>query len=232
MATTRSPPARMSLGCSSNGRRMLIPMARSGPAPSAPACMIPGPAPVITNQPASARCWARRRACVVERVVGAGAGGAEDRDLRRALERLEHGEGRPHLLEGGGGDLEVEAVGAVAGQPGRGAQDVAQHVAVGGGAGGLEELLHEVVGHGTVSLARVARVPCPPWPPASAAAPPTPTTPAARACRRAGRSSRPPRGVGRLCLGCTRDARARHRGQARRGLVGVSSTGGSAASER
>ena len=59
IATSRSPPARMSLGFSSNGSWMLMPMAWSGPAPSAPACMIPGPAPVMTNQPASASSRAR-----------------------------------------------------------------------------------------------------------------------------------------------------------------------------
>ena len=63
IATRRSPPARMSLGASSNGSWMLIPIARSGPAPSAPACMIPGPAPVITYQPFEARCWASVFAC-------------------------------------------------------------------------------------------------------------------------------------------------------------------------
>ncbi len=38
---------------------MLTPMERSGPAPSAPAAMIPGPAPVTTIQPASAKSAAR-----------------------------------------------------------------------------------------------------------------------------------------------------------------------------
>ena len=69
IATSRSPPARMSLGASSKGSWMLMPIARSGPAPSAPACMIPGPAPVITYHPASARCSGQRLRLRVERVV-------------------------------------------------------------------------------------------------------------------------------------------------------------------
>ncbi len=47
----------------SNGSRMLTPNALSGPAPSMPASMIPGPAPVTTIQSsaaiaaASSRVW-------------------------------------------------------------------------------------------------------------------------------------------------------------------------------
>ena len=44
------------------GRRMLTPKERSRPAPSIPAAMMPGPAPVTTIHPASARCAARSRA--------------------------------------------------------------------------------------------------------------------------------------------------------------------------
>ena len=62
MATTCSLAARVSLRASSNGSRMLTPRARSGPAPSAPAAMIPGPAPVITIHPRSASSAARSRA--------------------------------------------------------------------------------------------------------------------------------------------------------------------------
>ena len=62
MATSLSSP-KTSLGCSSKGSRMLMPIARSGPAPSAPASMIPGPAPVMTIQPAPASSAARSRAC-------------------------------------------------------------------------------------------------------------------------------------------------------------------------
>ena len=47
---------------SSWGRRMLTPNAWSRPAPSVPAAMIPGPAPVTTIQPASASRAARSRA--------------------------------------------------------------------------------------------------------------------------------------------------------------------------
>src|ERR1017187_7321730 len=52
------------LALCSHGRRMLTPKLFSGPAPSWPACMMPGPAPVITMKPAaeiflpnSAACW-------------------------------------------------------------------------------------------------------------------------------------------------------------------------------
>ncbi len=50
------------LVAASNGRRMLTPKARSGPAPSIPASMIPGPAPVITIQSRAAIARANRRA--------------------------------------------------------------------------------------------------------------------------------------------------------------------------
>jgi hypothetical protein len=45
----------------SNGNRMLTPKARSGPAPSMPASMIPGPAPVITIQSRAEIAAAKRR---------------------------------------------------------------------------------------------------------------------------------------------------------------------------
>ena len=44
------------------GSRMLTPKACSGPAPSMPAAMIPGPAPVITIQSARASSAAKSRA--------------------------------------------------------------------------------------------------------------------------------------------------------------------------
>jgi hypothetical protein len=45
---------------------------------------------------------------LVERVVGAGAGRAEDRDLRDVAVRIEHGEGVAHLGDRERGDLQVE----------------------------------------------------------------------------------------------------------------------------
>ncbi len=83
----------------------------------------------------------------VEGIVSGRAGRSEDRHLRGVFEGGEHGEGGAHLLQGPRGDLQVEAVGAVPGQALSGAQDVAQHVTVGGGTRLLEELLHEIVGH-------------------------------------------------------------------------------------
>lgn len=62
MVTSLASPAMTSLADCSNGRRMLTPMDRSRPAPSIPACMIPGPAPVTTIQPRSASCAASARA--------------------------------------------------------------------------------------------------------------------------------------------------------------------------
>ena len=51
-----------SLAPCSNGKRMLIPKAWSGPAPSRPAAMMPGPAPVTVDQPWAASRAARSRA--------------------------------------------------------------------------------------------------------------------------------------------------------------------------
>ena len=61
----------MSLGSSamnwlvvvSNGSWMLTPNALSAPAPSMPASMIPGPAPVTTIQSSAAMAAARSRVC-------------------------------------------------------------------------------------------------------------------------------------------------------------------------
>jgi hypothetical protein len=60
ISTSLSFSAMKALAAASNGRRMFTPMAMSAPAPSLPAAMIPGPAPVTTIHPASARRWARR----------------------------------------------------------------------------------------------------------------------------------------------------------------------------
>ena len=50
------------LVAASNGSRMLTPNALSGPAPSRPASMIPGPAPVMIIQSWAAMAVASRRA--------------------------------------------------------------------------------------------------------------------------------------------------------------------------
>ena len=97
----------------SNGSLMLTPNACSGPAPSMPASMIPGPAPVTTIQSRAAIAAARLAGLDVERVVGLRAGRAEDRDLAGGAVRREHVERVAHLLERGVGDLEVAAVGVV-----------------------------------------------------------------------------------------------------------------------
>ncbi len=57
-----SPSAMNWLVAASNGRRMLTPNALSGPAPSRPASMIPGPAPVMIIQSWAVIAVARRRA--------------------------------------------------------------------------------------------------------------------------------------------------------------------------
>ncbi len=52
------------LASASNGRTMLTPKLRSAPAPSWPASMIPGPAPVMIIQSRAASASARSRAQV------------------------------------------------------------------------------------------------------------------------------------------------------------------------
>ncbi len=130
MATTASSARRCARrlleragGCS---RRWPAP----GRRPPCPAAMIPGPAPVTTIQPRAASSAGEVAGLRVERVVGQGAGRAEDRHLGDVREGPEHREGGPHLLQRGGGDLQVEAVGVVAGQADGRAEDVAQQVAV------------------------------------------------------------------------------------------------------
>ena len=102
------------LVAASNGSWMLDAERVLGPAPSMPASMIPGPAPVTTIQSRAATCGGEVARLLVERVVGLRAGRAEDRDLARGAVRREHVERVAHLLERGVGDLEVAAVGAVA----------------------------------------------------------------------------------------------------------------------
>jgi hypothetical protein len=51
------------LATCSKGSRMFMPKLWSGPAPSSPAAMIPGPAPVTVDHPRRASSDARSRAC-------------------------------------------------------------------------------------------------------------------------------------------------------------------------
>ena len=62
MLTYFGSPAITGLAPCSKGSLMDTPIERSRPAPSMPACMIPGPAPVTTIQPRSARPLATSRA--------------------------------------------------------------------------------------------------------------------------------------------------------------------------
>ena len=123
----------------SNGSRMLTPNAFSAPAPSMPASMIPGPAPVTTIQSSSAMRGGEVAGLVVERVVGLRARRAEDRHLARGAVRREHVERVAHLLERGVGDLEVAAVGAVAGEAQRRRDELEDQVGVGRVADLLDE---------------------------------------------------------------------------------------------
>jgi hypothetical protein len=59
--STRRSFAMRSDGSCSNGRRMLTPIACDVPAPSLPAAMIPGPAPVTTIQSCAASAAATLR---------------------------------------------------------------------------------------------------------------------------------------------------------------------------
>ena len=61
--TCFASPAMTELAPVSNGSRIDTPIERSRPAPSIPASMIPGPAPVMIIQPASASWCATRRVC-------------------------------------------------------------------------------------------------------------------------------------------------------------------------
>ena len=63
IATYLWSPAMTELAACSKGRRMDTPIDCSRPAPSMPAAMIPGPAPVTTIHPCAARSAATRRAC-------------------------------------------------------------------------------------------------------------------------------------------------------------------------
>ncbi len=62
MDTSLWSPWMNSLASCSKGSRMFTPKDFSRPAPSRPAAMIPGPAPVTTIQPSAARSAAASRA--------------------------------------------------------------------------------------------------------------------------------------------------------------------------
>ncbi len=97
MLTCLASPAITKLAPVSNGSRIDTPIERSRPAPSMPASMIPGPAPVTTIQPAAASSCGDRARLLVERILLGGAGRPEDRDLADVLVGGEHGERVAHL---------------------------------------------------------------------------------------------------------------------------------------
>ena len=119
MLTYFSSPAMIGLAPCSNGRRIDTPMLFSRPAPSIPACMMPGPAPVMTIHPFVGEAGGDLAGLLVERVVVLDPRRSEDRHLRRVAVGREHRERVAHLGDGGGGDLEVEVVGTVEDQPER-----------------------------------------------------------------------------------------------------------------
>src|ERR1700685_3557449 len=104
------------LASPSKGRRMLTPKACSRPAPSRPAAMMPGPAPVTTIPSAAASLAAQGAGEDVDRVVGLRAGRTEHGDLAYVTVGAEHPEGLGHLGQGRVGDLEVAHRRDLAGQ--------------------------------------------------------------------------------------------------------------------
>ncbi len=119
MLTYFSSPAMIGLAPCSNGSRIDTPMLFSRPAPSIPACMMPGPAPVMTIHPFSARLAATLRVC-------SQSGSwfltrAEPKIVTFGVSRYgaNIANGIAHLGDRGGRDLEVEVVGAVEDQPER-----------------------------------------------------------------------------------------------------------------
>ena len=128
------------LAAASNGRRMLTPKEFSVPAPSMPAAMIPGPAPVMTIQSRSAMACGEGPGLLVERVLRLRPGRPEDGHLPLAPVGLEDVEGVPHLLERRVGDLEVAPGGGVAGHPQGGDDHLEDEVDLFGGAGPGHEL--------------------------------------------------------------------------------------------
>ncbi len=128
--TSLGSEAMNSLGSVSKGSSMLMPKAWSGPAPSRPAAMIPGPAPVTVDQPCSASTAARSRAWRVQRIGRVGPGRPEHGHLGNMPVGGEHLEPLPHLPEGGADDLEIEPVGSVRRQAGDGSEDLQQLIAV------------------------------------------------------------------------------------------------------
>ena len=69
MLTYFSSPAMIGLAPCSNGSRIDTPIACSRPAPSMPACMIPGPAPVMTIHPVVGEAGGDLARLLVERIV-------------------------------------------------------------------------------------------------------------------------------------------------------------------
>ena len=152
MLTTRSDPDSGPTLVSSNGRRIVTPRLRSGPAPSVAAAMMPGPAPVTTIQPASASRPARSRAWTYSGSVVRVRAEPNTVTLRTSAYGSEQPVGGAHLLQGVAGDLEVEPVGAVGAEVVDGAVDVGEDVAVAGGACLVQQALDDVSFHVGFSL--------------------------------------------------------------------------------
>ena len=135
ISTTR--PSAASWGCEivSKGSRISTPSDMSGPAPSAPAAMMPGPAPVTTSQCSAAMRAGEVDRLGVERVGDRGPRRAEHRQLRYAAIVGEQVEGSAHLGQSRGGDLEIEAAGVDVAEGEAGHEDVTEKVAVRRGAG-------------------------------------------------------------------------------------------------
>ena len=119
MLTYFSSPAMIGLAPCSNGSRIDTPMLFSRPAPSIPACMMPGPGARDDHPSLLGEAGRDLARLLPERIVVLDPRRAEDRHLRRVAVRREHRERIAHLGDRGGGDLEVEVVGAVEDQPER-----------------------------------------------------------------------------------------------------------------
>jgi hypothetical protein len=116
--------ATVAFGFSSNGSRIEIPIASSGPAPSAAACS-------RHDHPAETGERCRHLLGLrVQRIVLLGARRAEHRHLRGAVIRCEEPERVAHLLDGRGRDLEVEPFRAVVAEFETGRHDAPHQAAV------------------------------------------------------------------------------------------------------
>ena len=113
----------------SNGSRMLTPNALSGPAPSIPAVMIPGPAPVTIIHPRDGQLRGEPARLLVERVVLLRPRRPEDRGLARRAVRGEHRECVPHLLERAIRDLQITAIRIIFREPQRGGDHLEDQLA-------------------------------------------------------------------------------------------------------